>query len=234
MKTKEIGIWIGLIVVLIGGLWLLVTAVNTSPSFSTSSAIKIPEVSKNDFIRTAKSASGSARLPASERSDGGQAKVTLVEYADFQCPACGSFYFLIKRLEEDFKNDLRVVFRLFPLIDTHQNSMISSQAAYAASLQGKFWKMHDMLYENQDSWSNSTQAKDIFTGYAKKLSLDLNKFKSDMNNSSTKKFITNEENKAITLGINSTPTFFVNEGLIQNPTGYEGFKKIIQDEIDKK
>ena len=221
MKLKEIGIWITLIVILIGGLWLLIAAVNNSPSPSVSSVIKIPEVSKNDFIRESKSASGSA-------------KVTLVEYADFQCSACSLIYPVIKMLEEDFKNDLRVVYRFFPLTNTHLNSMISSQAAYAASLQDKFWEMHDLLYENQNNWNNSAQAKDIFIGYAKKLDLNLNKFKSDMDNSSTKKFITDEENKAIALEINSTPTFFVNGQHIQNPASYEEFKNIIQDEINKK
>ncbi|KKQ36687.1 MAG: DSBA oxidoreductase [Candidatus Levybacteria bacterium GW2011_GWC2_37_7] len=108
--------------------------------------------------------------------------------------------------------------------------MISSQAAYAAGLQGKFWEMHDMIFENQDSWSN-TQARDIFIDYAKKLNLDSNKFESDMTSDATRKFITQEMNKAISLGINSTPTFFVNGKHIQNPAGYEAFKKIIQDEL---
>lgn len=220
MKGKEIGIWIGVIVALIGGLWLLISAVNNSPSPSAPAQIKIPEVSDQDFIKGPQSASGSA-------------KVTLIEYADFQCPACASAYPIVKKLEEDFNNDLRVVYRFFPLTQIHKNAMVSSQAAYAAGLQGKFWEMHDMIFENQTSWSD-TQARDIFVDYANKLGLDSKKFESDIDNQSTVKFITDEMNKAIAIGINSTPTFFVNGKHIQNPGGFEEFKKIIQNEISKK
>jgi len=218
MKAKELTIWTIILAVLIGGIWLLISFVNSSPSPSTSVEIKnLPAVSKDDFVR-----------------GNSNAKVTLVEYADFQCSACGSIYPIVKKLEGDFKNDLRVVFRFFPLTDSHQNSMIAAQAAYAASLQGKFWEIHDMIFENQDKWSNNTLAKDIFVGYAKTLGLNLSKFESDMGNESTIKFITGEQEKGLTLGINSTPTFFVNGKYIQSPTGYEEFKKIIQDEINKK
>lgn len=215
MKAKEIVIWIGFLVVLIGGLWGLVAAVNNSPSPSAPTEIKgLPKVSKDDFIR-----------------GGPKAKVTLVEYGDFQCPACGSYHPIIKKLEADFKDDLRVVYRFFPLTNVHQNAMPAAQAAYAGGLQNKFWEMHDALYENQNFWAN-TDPKNIFFDYAKKLNLDLDKFKKDMDSDSTKQFINNQENTGVSIGINSTPTFFVNEKHIQNPAGYEEFKKIIQDEIE--
>jgi len=217
MKLKELGIWTTIIAVLIGGLWLLVTAVNNSPSPSAPAQINLPAVTKEDFVR-----------------GNPNAKVTLVEYSDFQCPACGAVYPLVKKLEADFPNDLKVVYRLFPLINIHQNAMISTQAAYAASLQGKFWEMHDLLFENQNVWSDSAQARDIFIGYATKLGLNLDKFKTDMNSELTKKFITNELNKGLAVGINSTPSFFVDGTLIQNPPDYQGFKQLIQDEINKK
>lgn len=233
MKIKELGIWAAVIAVLVGGLWLLITAVNNSPSPSAPVQIKIPEVSAQDFIRGPESASSSARLPSpSGEATGGQAKVTLVEYSDFQCPACALYYPLVKQLEEDFDQDLRIVYRLFPLTNIHQNAMISSQAAYAASLQDKFWEMHDMLFENQESW-NDTQARDIFVDYAGELGLDVAKFEKDINSEVTKKFVTDEQNKGLTLGINSTPTFFVNGVRIQNPAGYDDFKKLIQDALTK-
>ncbi|KKQ40920.1 MAG: hypothetical protein US59_C0043G0005 [Candidatus Levybacteria bacterium GW2011_GWB1_37_8] len=230
MRAKELGIWVGVIAILIGGLWFLIASVNNSPSPSAPAQIKIPEVSNQDFIKSPQLASGSARLPSPEgEANGRQARVTLVEYADFQCPACKAYFPLVTKLSSDIK-DLRIVYRFFPLSNIHKNAMISSQAAYAAGLQGKFWEMHDMIFENQDSWSN-TQARDIFIDYAKKLNLDSNKFESDMTSDATRKFITQEMNKAISLGINSTPTFFVNGKHIQNPAGYEAFKKIIQDEL---
>jgi protein-disulfide isomerase len=217
MKTKEIVIWLAVIAVLIGGLWLLISAVNapTSPSAPTQ-ITNVPPVSKTDF------AEGNPK-----------AKVTLIEYADFQCPACASTHAVIKQLQADFKNNLRLVYRFFPLTNIHQNALISAQAAYAASLQGKFWEMSDILYENQDSWSDSTQAQTMFVDYAKKLGLNLNKFNADIKNGSTIKFITDEQNDGLNLGINGTPTIFMNGKEIQNPASYQDFKKLIQDEINK-
>jgi len=217
MKTKELGIWIVIIAILIGGLWLLITAVNNSPSPSEPAQVNLPEVSKEDFVK------GDPK-----------ARVTLVEYSDFQCPACRLYFPDVKQLEKDFGNKLFVVFRIFPLIQTHQNSMIASQTAYAANLQGKFWEMHDLLFENQSDWSDSKSARDIFIGYAKGLGMNLDKFKTDLDAVSTKEFVTNQLDKVVALGLNSTPTFFVNGTHIQNPQGYEAFKKIIQDEINKK
>lgn len=225
MKIKELGIWIAVLVVLIGGLSALVAAVNNSPSPSIPTQMtNLPAVSNQDFV---KGASDSAKA----KSD--LAKVTLIEYGDFQCPACAAYFPAVKQLSEEFGKDLRIVHRFFPLTNIHKNAMIAAQAAYAAGLQNKFWEMHDKLYENQNRWSNSSP-KDTFIGYAKDLGLDLDKFKIDLDSDSTKQFINNERNKAASIGINSTPTFFVNSYRIQNPAGYDAFKKIIQDEISKK
>jgi protein-disulfide isomerase len=218
VKTKEIVIWFAVIAVLIGGLWLLINASNASVSPSAPTEIlNVPDVSKTDFIR-----------------GNPNAKVTLIEYADFQCPACAAMHATIKKLQEDFKNDLRLVYRFSPLTNIHQYSLISAQAVYAAGLQSKFWEMYDLIFENQDSWSISSDAKSIFTDYAKKLGLNLNKFNADIDSDSTKKFIIDEQNKGLDLGINSTPTIFLNGKQIQNPESYEDFKKLIQDEINKK
>jgi len=217
MKTKEIIIWFAVIAVLIGGLWLLINAANAPLTPPPPAEIQnVPPVSKTDFIR-----------------GNPNAKVTLIEYADFQCPACAAMHETIKELQDNFKDNLRLVYRFFPLTEIHQNSLISAQAAYAAGLQGKFWEMFDMVYENQESWSDSPQAKSIFADYAKKLNLNLNRFNSDIDSDSTKKFITDEQSQGLDLGINATPTIFMNGKEIQNPATYEDFKKLIQDEINK-
>jgi protein-disulfide isomerase len=217
MKTKEIIIWFAVIAVLIGGLWLLINAANAPLTPPPPAEIQnVPSVSKTDLIR-----------------GNPNAKVTLIEYADFQCPACAVMHATIKQLQGDFKDNLRLVYRFFPLTNIHQNSLISAQAVYAAGLQGKFWEMFDMVYENQESWSDSTQPKTIFTDYAKKIGLNLNKFNSDMDSDLTKKFITDEQSQGLDLGINATPTIFMNGKEIQNPATYEEFKKLIQDEINK-
>lgn len=234
MKLKEIGIWVGIIAVLIGGLWLLITAVNNSPSPSSEpiEVKNLPEVSKDDFIKDSESASGSARLPSpAGEANGGQAKVTLIEYGDFQCPACAAYFPLVKQLSGEFGKDLRIVHRFFPLVNVHKDAMLAAQTAYAAGLQNKFWEMHDKLYENQNSWSD-TNPREIFIGYAKDMKLDLEKFRQDLDADSTKQFINQSANSAISIGANSTPTFFVNKMKIKNPANYEEFKKIIQDEIE--
>ena len=109
--------------------------------------------------------------------------------------------------------------------------MLSAQAAYAASLQGKFWEMHDLLFENQNDWSDR-EARDIFIGYAKDLKLGMDKFAKDLDANSTKQFISKSANEAISIGINFTPSFFINGKFIQSPADYEAFKKVIQDEIE--
>lgn len=126
-----------------------------------------------------------------------------------------------------------MVYRFFPLINIHKNALISSQAAFAAGKQNKFWEMHDKLFENQNSWSD-IDPRETFISYANELKLDINKFKIDLDSNETKDFVSKSANEAISLGINSTPTFFVNGTHIQNPAGYDEFKKIIQDEINKK
>jgi len=217
MKTKEIIIWFAVIAVLIGGLWLLINAANAPLTPPPPAEIQnVPSVSKTDLIR-----------------GNPNAKVTLIEYADFQCPACAVMHVTIKQLQGDFKDNLRLVYRFFPLTNIHQNSLISAQAVYAAGLQGKLWEMFDMVYENQEGWSDSTQAKSIFVDYAKKLGLNSSKFNSDIDSDSTKKFITDEQSQGLDLGINATPTIFMNGKEIQNPTTYEDFKKLIQNEINK-
>lgn len=219
MKLKEIGIWGGIITLLIGGLWLLITAVNNSPSPTNPSTIKIPAISQTDFVNDPLLATGSA-------------KITLVEYSDFQCPACKAYFPLVKQLEKDFKGQLLLVYRFFPLIQTHKNALISSQATYAASLQNKFWEMHDLLFENQDSWTN-IDPKETFINYARDLKLDVEKFKKDLDTDTTKQFVTDSLNKGTEIGISYTPSFFLNGRLIQNPPSYDAFKILIQDELAK-
>ena len=152
-------------------------------------------------------------------------KVVLTEYGDFQCPACGAYYPLVKQLEKDFPN-LTLVFRHFPL-PQHGNAWPAAQAAEAAGAQGKFWEMHDMLYENQDFWSGEKNAQSIFQTYAQKLGLNIDKFKADFDSSKAKNKI-EPDLQGGTTQINGTPTFFLNNQKIENPQSYEQFKSIIQ------
>ena len=126
---------------------------------------------------------------ASEQSGGiadhvfgkADSKVVLLEYGDFQCPGCGSAYPNIKTVTEKYKGQAAFVFRNFPLTAIHPNALAAAAAAEAAGLQGKYWELHDKLYENQSQWSSLSADKraDFFNDYAKQLGLNIDTFKTD-------------------------------------------------------
>lgn len=159
------------------------------------------------------------------------ASVTLVEYGDFQCPACAYSYPLIEQLiNSNSSTTLRFVPRHFPLAQ-HSNAISAAQSAEAAGKQGKFWEMYGMLYERQKAWETSTDgknsAKNIFIGYARELGLDEEKFLADFELQEIKDKIINDQKGGIKAGVNSTPTFFVNGKKINNPQSYDEFKKAV-------
>lgn len=140
------------------------------------------------------------------------APVTVEEFGDFQCPSCGAYYPELKKIEAEFGDKLRVIFRENPLVPTHEHALLAAQAAEAAGLQGedKFWAMHDKLYENQTTW---TQAKDlvpIFVDYGKQIGLNPDQFMKDLNGEKVAQRIFQDGKRSHALGIKSTPSFFVN------------------------
>ncbi|MEK9178421.1 MAG: thioredoxin domain-containing protein [Patescibacteria group bacterium] len=161
------------------------------------------------------------------------AKVTLVEYSDFQCPACETYYPTLKQLKEDYKDRMLFVYRNFPLRQAHANAAISAQASYAAHKQGKFWEMHNLLFDNQSVWSNQANPAGTFEEYASTIELDVEKFQQDMNSQEAKDYVSSQEKQALSLGVNSTPTFFLNKKLLRVNANYEEFKKAIDQELSK-
>ena len=163
------------------------------------------------------------------------APVTLIEYADFQCPGCASYYPILKSLEQTYEGRVRFVFRHFPLTQIHPNAFAAARAAEAAGKQNKFFEMHNKLFETQQVWGQTTSnQQSLFEGYAKELGLDLAKFKSDYVSGETADRInldvtTGQE----TFGVNSTPTFVLNGKKISNPKDLDEFKKVIDDELKK-
>jgi protein-disulfide isomerase len=119
-------------------------------------------------------------VQATNHTQGAGSKgVTLIEYGDFQCPACGFHYPMLKQVKAKYGDQIKFQFRHFPLQQLHPNAMAAHRAAEAAHLQGKFWEMHDILYERQNSWTRSTTASKVFESYAEELGLDLVKFRQD-------------------------------------------------------
>ncbi len=156
-------------------------------------------------------------------------KVTLVEFGDFQCPACGAYEPLVRQVTQDNPTILKVVFRHYPLTQIHQNALLAAKAGEAASIQGKFWEMHDMLYDNQKTWSNGINAREYFLTYATTLKLDIAKFTSDMDSPAVEAKILAEYKEGTQLGIQGTPTFFLNGKMIQNPQSIDAFNTLIRE-----
>jgi protein-disulfide isomerase len=142
-------------------------------------------------------------------------KVTVVEFADFQCPACAAAHPIVKEVLEKYKGKITFIYRHFPL-NQHKNARLAARAAEAANNQGKFWEMHDMLYENQKEWSESSSAKEVFTGYAKVLGLNNEIFEKAINSTDFDDAIQHDYVDGVTLGVNSTPTFFLNGNKLQS------------------
>lgn len=138
------------------------------------------------------------------------AKVTLIEYSDFQCPACGQFYPYMKSLMEEFGGDLRFEYHHFPLINIHPQAFPAARAAEAAGQQGKFWEMHDKLFENQAVWSKSVNPSAYFTEYAEELGLDTDLFKRHQSSAVISDAIEASFNDAVNRGFTGTPTFLLN------------------------
>jgi NhaA family Na+:H+ antiporter len=138
------------------------------------------------------------------------ATVTLEEFGDFQCPSCGVYYPELKKIETEFGENMRVIFRERPLVPPHAHALIAAQAAEAAGLQGRFWEMHDKLYETQKDWSEATDLVPIFVDYAKQIGLDTDRFMKDLNGEAVAARIFQDGKRAHAFSINSTPTFFVN------------------------
>ncbi len=159
------------------------------------------------------------------------AKVTLVEFGDYQCPACGAAYPVTKQILNDYSGKIKFVFRNFPL-SQHQNAMIAAEAAEAAGTQGKFWEMHDMLYDKQLQWGESTTPLDFFTDYAKTIGLDIAKFTKDIQTNAYQDAILNDESDGNTLGVNATPTFYIN-GVVTQTYTYDGLKSLIDGQLNK-
>lgn len=160
------------------------------------------------------------------------AKVTIVEFADFQCPACKSYAPIVQELVRLYPNDVRIVFKHFPLKTIHFRAEAASFASEAAANQGKFWEMYDLLYEGQDVWSKRS-GSGIFEEYATKLGLDVTKFKTDYDSDVTKEKVRAASKFGVEIGINSTPTFYVNGTKIENPKSLDAFKALVDAELAK-
>ena len=139
------------------------------------------------------------------------APVTLEEFGDFQCPPCGLLHPILKQLESEFgPRRLRVIFRQFPLVPAHAHALNAARASEAAGLQGRFWEMHDLIFENQNSWKDAFDVRPTFEEYAKKIGLDLEMYRRDIGSQVVERRIFLDGKRAHALGVKGTPTVFLN------------------------
>lgn len=139
-------------------------------------------------------------------------KVRLIEYGDFQCPYCGEAYPKVKSVVSEYESKIAFIFRNYPIATLHPNAKAAAAAAEAAGLQGKYWEMHDKLYETQNDWSNTSIEKrtNYFVGYAKAIGVaNLDKFTSDMASNAVNKKINFDLALGNKTGVTGTPAFYL-------------------------
>ena len=189
-----------------------------------------------DKIQSAKADNGKIADLVYGKED---SKVVLIEYGDFQCPGCGAVHPRVKDLVEKYKSDITFVFRNYPLTQLHANARAAAAAAEAAGLKGKYWEMHNTLFESQDEWSESSTSErsDLFATYAQQSGVKKADFTSSLENSNDR--INKKINFDMALGkkvdVSGTPTFFLNgKQLTEQQVGSDdAFEKAINDALKK-
>ncbi len=213
-----VGIIIATILILVGVVWFITRTGSSQNSTTvvTNDQKNLLEVAGDEHVKGNK-----------------DAPVTLIEYLDFECEACGAYYPLIKQFSEEFKNDVRFVSRYFPL-PGHKNGMQAALAVEAANRQGKYWEMYSTLFENQSSWGEKQSADPtIFEGYAKQIGLNLEQFKKDVVSPEVKSRVELDKSSGEKLGVTGTPSFFLNGEKLQNPKTSDDFRTLIKAAILK-
>jgi protein-disulfide isomerase len=212
MNTKRIIFWTIFVVIFALIIWGLIVAMHNDSSLLTAKGIPMP-VSTTENIR------GPENAP-----------VTLIEYADYQCPACRTYHPIVEKLLIEASTTVRFVARHFPLAG-HRNAVVAARAAEAAGKQGKYWDMASLLFDNQPAWAKLTnsQASDIFKGYAERLGLNIVTYEADMASDEVDAKIDADKADGTKIGVNSTPTFFINGVAISSPSSYEAFKKVVDE-----
>jgi len=160
---------------------------------------------------------------ADHRQGPDEAPVTLVEYGDYECPHCGRAYPIVKEVQKILGRRMRFVFRNFPLAETHPHAARAAAAAEAAAVQGKFWEMHDLLYEHQNALDDSH-----LTAYAKKLGLDVERVKKELEAGTHAARVRADFRSGVRSGVNGTPTFFINGRRLDGPWDFEGLMAAIE------
>ena len=197
----------------LGSAWYLTRTIPAAPAASQPAAVV-----QSQSPSTPGSQAPAANQPVNPGVPGAEpphthgpanAPAHIEEFGDFQCPPCGFFHPILEQMEKEFGDKLRVTFREYPL-PNHQHAVAAASAAEAAGLQGKFWQMHKVIYENQNDWKDQFDARSLFQDYAQHIGLDIERFKRDMNGSVVQQRIAQDVKRGQSLGVKGTPTVFLN------------------------
>lgn len=205
----RIGLWAGVLVGL-GSLVYGLTVI-TAPSLEEESSLTVQDTIGEWTL-------GNSAAP-----------ISLVEYSDFQCPTCASFSHIIERLIHEEGDKFSFTFRHYPL-RKHDHAGLAARTAEAAGRQGKFWEMHDLLFEKQSEWAErgSATVKRLFLEYASDLELDVKKFRRDLESQAIIDKVLDDYQNGDDSGVSGTPSFYLNgKKLIRAPRKYEAFKELI-------
>ena len=165
------------------------------------------------------------------------AVVTLEEFADFECASCARFEPTMREIRTIYGDRVRVIFRQFPLVQIHQKAYDASRATEAAGLQGKFWEMHDLIYDKQTEWVKIPEHRREFGEYARQLGLDVTKFENDMiNNPQVNERVAADLKRGGSLGVSGTPSVFFNGRKLEYPTEMttDRMRQMIDQALQKK
>jgi protein-disulfide isomerase len=156
------------------------------------------------------------------------APVTLVEYGDYECPHCGRAYSIIKRVQKHFGKSVRFAFRNFPLSELHPHAESAAETAEFAGARGKFWEMHDLLFENQERLSG-----DLYLELAEQLSLPIEALRKALEDGTYQSRVRADFSSGVRSGVNGTPTFFINGNRHDGAFDYETLVLAIQEQIGR-
>lgn len=215
-----------LLVVVVGGLWFY----NSSASKPTKPVAKNP--SANSQPTPPKNASPGAIPPNYKGAE--NSPVVLEEFADFQCPACAATHPKMNEIAGLYGSRIKFIYRNFPL-PMHDKSYDAAVAAEAAGMQGKFWDMQNLLFQNQKTWEVQPNYRQTFEEYANTLGLNIEKFKNDMASTLAKQRVDADLQRARSLGVSQTPSLYINGRLIPNESvDVPTLKLIIDAELKNK
>ena len=196
---------------------------SSTPTADTiDSSILIPE----GVYKTSGFVDGSY-LPASS-----SATVTLVEFGDYQCPACGVYAPYIKDVLTEFAGKVTYVFRNYPL-PQHKNGPISSYAVEAAGIQGRYWEMQEKMYSTQSEWSEAADPTELFAGYAKELGLDTDNFLTDMGSQKVKDIVSKDTSDGNRVRLSETPTFYINGEKIKLSGSPDQLRDLVREKLTR-